>query len=123
MADGKERIRMIIRKEERNTVEKTNLKGGCGTAILHYYEVDPMPCHAKMFAELELNPGVSLGAHPHEGEFEAFFFTEGHITLNDNGVEKIMNPGDFALCRDGEIHGIRNDTDKPAKLLATIILK
>ena len=75
----------------------------------------------KMFAEIKLEPGCSLGTHTHTGEYEVFFFHEGEVTLNDNGTERKMHPGDFAICYDGESHGIANRTDKPASLFAAII--
>lgn len=114
---------MIIRKENRNRVENLNMRGGEGTVVLHRYEPTPFPFHSRLFSELELNPGCSIGRHVHEGEYEVFFFAEGEITLDDNGTEHIMRPGDFALCFDGEYHGVRNDTDKPARLYAAIITK
>ena len=46
---------------------------------------------------------------------------KGEVTLNDNGTERKMHPGDFAICYDGESHGIANRTDKPASLFAAII--
>ena len=80
-----------------------------------------LPENAKMFAEIKLEPGCSLGTHTHTGEYEVFFFHEGEVTLNDNGTERKMHPGDFAICYDGESHGIANRTDKPASLFAAII--
>ena len=47
--------------------------------------------------------------------------TGSKVTLNDNGTERKMHPGDFAICYDGESHGIANRTDKPASLFAAII--
>jgi len=85
------------------------------------YVLENMPENAKMFAEIKLEPGCSLGTHTHTGEYEVFFFHEGEVTLNDNGTERKMHPGDFAICYDGESHGIANRTDKPASLFAAII--
>ena len=74
-----------------------------------------------MFAEINLEPCCSLGTHTVSGEYEVFFFHEGEVTLSDNGTERKMRPGDFAICYDGESHGIANRTDKPASLFAAII--
>ena len=55
--------------------------------------------------------------HTHTGEYEVFFFHEGEVTLNDNGTERKMHPGDFAICYDGESRrAFANRTDKPASL-------
>ena len=98
-----------------------NARGGDGTLDKRDYVLENMPENAKMFAEIKLEPGCSLGTHTHTGEYEVFFFHEGEVTLNDNGTERKMHPGDFAICYDGESHGIANRTDKPASLFAAII--
>lgn len=112
---------MIIRAQERKQVLMHNARGGDGTVERLGYELETMPENAKMFAEIRLEPGCSLGTHTHTGEYEIFFFKEGEITLNDNGTERKMYPGDFAICYDGECHGIANRTDAPAALCAAII--
>lgn len=112
---------MIIRAEDTNRVLTSNARGGTGTLDKRDFVLEKMPENAKMFAHIKLEPGCSLGVHQHTGEYEVFFFHEGEITLTDNGVERKMHPGDFAICRDGESHGIANHTDKPASLFAAIL--
>lgn len=112
---------MIIRAEDRKMERIEHLRGGDGFVDKRSCVLEKMPEHATMFAEIRLEPGCSLGTHEHVGEYEIFFFAEGEITLNDNGTERVMRPGDFAVCYDGEKHGIANRTDKPAALYAAII--
>lgn len=112
---------MIIRAEDRKQILTPNARGGDGTLDKRDYVLENMPENAKMFAEIKLEPGCSLGTHTHTGEYEVFFFHEGEVTLNDNGTERKMHPGDFAICYDGESHGIANHTDRPAALYAAII--
>lgn len=112
---------MVIRAEERKQLLLPNARGGDGTVDRRDYVLDRMPENAKMFAEIRLEAGCSLGTHQHTGEYEVLFFKEGEITLNDNGVERKMHPGDFAICYDGESHGIANRTDRPATAYAAII--
>ena len=88
---------MIIRAEDRKQILTPNARGGDGTLDKRDYVLENMP------------------------EYEVFFFHEGEVTLNDNGTERNMHPGDFAICYDGESHGIANRTDKPASLFAAII--
>ena len=94
---------MIIRAEDRKQILTPNARGGDGTLDKRDCVLENMPENAKMFAEIKLEPGCSLGTHTHIGEYEVFFFHEGEITLND------------------ESHGIANRTDKPASLFAAII--
>ena len=112
---------MLIKANERKYASLEHLRGGDGSVDKFDCGVSPMPPHAAMFAELQLKPGCSIGTHRHEGEYEIFFCKEGEITLNDNGTERLMHAGDFALCRDGEEHGIANRTNELAAVYAAII--
>jgi len=112
---------VIIRENERKEERVDNLRGGDGSVSKCDYLSESMPYHGKLFAKLSLEPGCSIGTHKHEGEYEVFFIIEGEATLNDNGVEKILYPGDVSLCREGEIHGIANRGQNTVKLFACII--
>ena len=112
---------MIVKKEEQVRSLVANMRGGEGSVDKREYQFAQMPENAKMFAEIRLEPGCSIGAHQHVGEYEVFFCKEGEIVLNDNGTEKLMRAGDFAVCADGETHGIANRTDKTAAVYAAII--
>ncbi len=112
---------MIIRESERLHEKVEHFRGGDGVVDKISYALEKMPPHGKMFAEIRLQPGCSIGPHVHEGEYEFFFFREGEIVLNDNGTDRVMHPGDFAVCYPGEMHGIANRSDKPAAVFASII--
>ena len=112
---------MLIRKEEQVRSLIANMRGGDGSIDKRDYLFPEMPENAKMFAEIRLEPGCSIGMHQHTGEYEVFFCKEGEIILNDNGEEKLMHTGDFAVCRDGEMHGIPNRSDSVAATYAVII--
>ena len=112
---------MIIKKEEQVRSLVANMRGGEGSVDKREYQFAQMPENAKMFAEIRLEPGCSIGTHRHIGEYEIFFCKEGEITVNDNGTEKTMRTGDFGICADGETHGIANRTDKTAAVYAAII--
>ncbi|MDO5112614.1 MAG: cupin domain-containing protein [Clostridia bacterium] len=114
---------MFLRANERKIDKKENMRGGDGTVVMGSFLPEEKLLHTRLISKIELAPGCSIGCHTHEGEFEAFYFLEGEITLNDNGATVKAQPGDFSICFDGENHGIRNDTDKPASLLAFIITK
>ena len=72
---------MIIRAEDRKQILTPNARGGDGTLDKRDYVLENMPENAKMFAEIKLEPGCSLGTHTHTGEYEVFFFHEGEVTL------------------------------------------
>ena len=112
---------MVIYASEREQVLTANMRGGDGTVDKRDYKMAEMPPHGKMFAEIRLEPGCSIGTHGHTGEYETFFIHEGEVVVNDNGEEKVLHPGDFAICRSGELHGIANRSDKTAAVYAVII--
>ncbi len=68
---------MIIRAEDRKQILTPNARGGDGTLDKRDCVLENMPENAKMFAEIKLEPGCSLGTHTHTGEYEVFFFHEG----------------------------------------------
>lgn len=114
-------ILMIIRAEDRKRTLTEQMRGGDGVVDKRDYLPEPMPENAKMFAEIRLEPGCSIGLHKHTGEYEIFFCREGEIVLNDNGEEQVLHPGDFSICPDGGTHGIANCTDRSAAVYAAII--
>lgn len=111
---------MLIRAGESRTERVENLKGGAGVVEKRLC-LETLPEGAKMFAELTLAPGCSIGLHKHTGEYETFFCTRGELTLDDGGEEKLMHTGDFAICPDGGTHALSNRSDAPASVFACII--
>lgn len=111
---------MIIRAEGRKTEETLNMRGGEGVVVRHVCALEQMPENAKLFQEIILNPGCSIGVHGHTGEYEIFYYMNGETTLNDNGTEQTMHPGDFSICNDGEIHSIANHTQEPVSVFSAI---
>ena len=114
---------MFLRANERKVDKKENLRGGDGTIVMGSFLPEEKLLHTRLISKIEVAPGCSIGGHAHEGEYEAYYFLEGEMTLDDNGVKVTAKPGDFSICMDGENHGVRNDTDKPASLLAFIVTK
>ncbi|MDD4074673.1 MAG: cupin domain-containing protein [Eubacteriales bacterium] len=114
---------MFLRANERKVERKENLRGGDGTIVMGSFLPDEKLFHTRLISKIEVAPGCSIGRHAHTGEYEAYYFLEGEITLDDNGTTIKALPGDFSICFDGQSHGFRNDTKEPASLLAFIITK
>ena len=111
---------MLVRAQDSKRQMVEGLKGGIGTVEKRLC-LETLPEGAKMFAELTLTPGSSIGEHKHTGEYEIFFCTQGELVLADEGVEKLMHAGDFAICPDGGTHALYNRSDAPASVFASII--
>ena len=68
-----------------------------------------------------LKPGELMGekAHGHNILDETFYFTEGDgvMIIDDNEYEAPQ--GSVFLCEPKEMHNIRNDSEKPIKIVFT----
>lgn len=112
---------MLIRAEERRHEVAEHMRGGEGSIIKNQYVPEVMPPRTKLMSEMRIEPGCSIGAHVHEGEYEIFFFREGELVLNDNGTERVVRAGDLSICYPGETHGIANRGDRSAVVCAVIV--
>ena len=113
---------MFFTAKEKNFELRQNLKGGEGNTVLEGFKpAQGLPTHYRMYAEMVLNPGCSVGEHTHNGESEIYYVLEGSGELNDNGVIRTINKGDCAMCYDGEFHAIKNNTGQVLRILATIV--
>ncbi len=77
----------------------------------------------RMYSEITLEPGCSLGVHPHNGETETYFILSGKGLYNDNGKEYEVTSGDVLFCGDGESHALENIGDTDLKFVALILEK
>ena len=113
---------MFHLKTEMTTEIKSNLRGGVGDLqFLHLFSGAELGGRADMFAVVTLQPGQSIGEHPHSGNGEAYLILTGSATVTEDGVARILNPGDAEFCADGHTHSIVNHTDETATFLALIM--
>ena len=60
--------------------------GGKGKVILrHILNEGELNGKCRMYAEVTLAPGCSIGEHPHHGETETYYILKGAGTYSDNG--------------------------------------
>ena len=79
--------------------------------------------HGRLFAHVTVNPGCSVGDHPHDHETEFYYILSGEGVFNDNGTEVVLRPGDIAATGYGEVHGIENRSDQPLEMIALIVME
>lgn len=77
--------------------------------------------HARMFSQITVNPGCSIGYHTHEHETEFYYILKGEAVFSDNGKEVILHSGDVTSTGGGEGHSLENRTGEPVELIALII--
>ena len=115
---------MIKRAAEIEAVVKPAMLGGPGEVIFHHLaDKEQLLSHARLFSILTLEQGCGIGYHTHENEREFFYVLQGTPTVNDNGVEQILHPGDSAMTEIGGGHSIENRHEETAKVLALIMLQ
>lgn len=116
---------MIRRYSELKRTQVEHMKDGNGvikfTHILN--NPDEMLGKGRLFAQLTVDPGCSIGQHTHEGDAEIFYVLSGEATTQENGQDVTLYAGDMAVCNDGESHFLANRTNEPLKLIALILYK
>lgn len=113
----------MIRKSNEYSVEVIEgLKGGKGhVTVVNFFEMDDFLGKGRLYGKSIIKPGHSIGYHTHEGDQEAYFILKGKALYNENGVETILEPGDLAICRDGESHSIEAGGEEDLEYVMLIL--
>jgi mannose-6-phosphate isomerase-like protein (cupin superfamily) len=101
---------------------KSNAFGGNGDIDIKVLATaDEMYKGARLFNHVTLNPGCSLGYHPHEHETEFYYILKGEAVFNDNGTEVVLHPGDLGATGYGQCHSLENRTNEIVEFIALIV--
>lgn len=104
------------------TIEKRF--GGKGHLIVNsILGAEEMSGGCRMYSEITLEVGCSLGVHKHEGETETYFITAGKGLYYDNGESYEVGVGDVLFCDNGESHALENIGETDLKFVALIFEK
>jgi quercetin dioxygenase-like cupin family protein len=113
---------MIRRCKEYKIDVIDGLKGGKGyVTVVNFFNQEDFLGKGRLYGKSIIKPGNSIGYHKHEGDQEAYFILNGRALYNENGVETILEPGDLAICRDGESHSIEAIGDKDLEYVMLIL--
>jgi quercetin dioxygenase-like cupin family protein len=113
---------MIRQKDEVRIRKVSNAQGGKGDIFFHDWLLpEEAPGHGRVFSKLVIPSGCSIGPHPHNGEFEAFYVLEGTATVTDGDTVVEVPAGGMNLCREGDVHGVENKTGEDLVLMALIM--
>ncbi len=100
------------------------IRDGKGTVhVKDLSDKEGMYNHARMFAHVTIEPGHSIGDHPHVNETEFYYILKGEGVFNDNGTEVILHAGDIAATGWGETHGIENKGTEDLEMIALVVLE
>jgi len=64
-----------------------------------------------------LEPGGCIAEHGHRAVEETFYFLEGGPLMTVDKASFRAGPGDVVRVFAGETHSIRNDSNKPARIM------
>jgi mannose-6-phosphate isomerase-like protein (cupin superfamily) len=112
---------MVIRRGEMKVEDKERMRDGEGVVRLTHLVGGGTQKNARMFAEVTLEPGCSIGYHRHDSETEYYFILSGTGTVNDDGKEVQVQKGDSVITGNGASHGIKNTGTAPLILHAVIV--
>ncbi|WRS27838.1 cupin domain-containing protein [Oscillospiraceae bacterium MB08-C2-2] len=113
----------MIRKAKDFRLEHRQIAGGNGELALHH-KLSPEESLGKcrICAEIILEPGQSIGEHPHEIEAEIYYMLSGElVSISEDKSEEPFCAGDLMFTGGGNKHSVRNDSDKAAVMLAIVI--
>ena len=112
---------MFKSKDQMTNEVKENVRGGNkAVEFTHIFAAEETFNKARLCAVLEFPPGASIGPHPHGPDAELFFVLEGELTAVENGISKVLKPGDAAFTGGGDTHSVANNGKSNAKMLAVI---
>lgn len=104
-------------------VKKEQANGGEGAIFIkHILNETELNGKCKMFAEVTIPAGSSLGYHVHHNESETYYIVKGEGEYNDNGTVRTVKAGERTFTPDSCGHGIANHTDQDLVFMALIIL-
>ncbi len=107
---------------EMATQQNQNMRGGKGTVtVKHVLNPDELFGNGRLFAQLTVPPGASVGLHKHEGEAETYLILQGQGRYHNNDESYDIAAGDMARVDDGDSHGIENTGDTPLVLIGLIL--
>ena len=112
---------MVIFRKDMVVEKRERLRDGDGVTRFTYLLDGSKEKNARMFAELTLDPGSSIGYHNHESETEYYFILSGTGTVNDNGKDVVVNKGDSVITGNGAYHSIKNTGSVPLVFHAVIV--
>ena len=100
-----------------------NMAGGEGHVLIkRLLDEKQLNGKCRMYSEVTLEPGCSLGYHEHHNESETYYILSGKGIYSDNGTLRMVQAGDVTFTPDGMGHGLTNSGDEDLVFMALIIL-
>lgn len=116
---------MVRKNKEREVQHIENMRGGQGvTALTSILTGEEEMYHkGRLFKQISIPVGGSIGYHVHENESETFYFIQGSGELDDNGATLTFETGDVLYTPAGHGHSVKNTGDVPVEMIALILFE
>ena len=99
-----------------------NMCGGNGHVIIkHILGEGEMKDKCRLYAQVTLEPGCSLGYHEHHGDSETYYIISCEGIYSDNGSLRMVKAGEKTFTPDGKGHALSNSGDQDLVFMALII--
>ena len=113
---------MYKTKDQQKSQAIENFKGGKGPFhVTHIVDKEDLRSDCRLFVKATLQPGSSLGYHPHNDEEEVYYILSGQGVVNNNGEIRTVYPGDTVITGYGNSHSIENQGTEPLEFLAVVL--
>jgi mannose-6-phosphate isomerase-like protein (cupin superfamily) len=112
---------MVVQRKNMRVETKEKLRDGEGRIAFTHLVPPEARRHTKLFAELSLEPGASIGYHDHAQDVEYFIIMHGTGVVNDNGVEVSVRKGDVVITGNGSFHSMKNAGPGTLDMIAVIM--
>lgn len=100
-----------------------NMNGGDGHVLIkRILNETQLNGKCRLYAEVTLEPGCSLGFHEHHGESETYYIVSGKGIYSDNGELRMVEPGEMTFTPSGKGHALTNSGDTDLVFIALIIV-
>lgn len=111
---------MLKRYSDLEPKIRESIRGGTGHGTVRDYIAQGEMVGVHFVSRVTLDPGASVGAHPHPHEEELYVLIEGSGTAQVDEARFPVATGDAFLCRAGHSHGLRNNGPGPLTFLAVL---
>jgi mannose-6-phosphate isomerase-like protein (cupin superfamily) len=111
---------MIRRQGERVEERKLHIRGGLGAGCSVELLANGEMSGVLSLGRTTLEPGASIGEHPHPNTEDLYLILEGRGTGVLDGERFPVGPGDLFLVKAGGNHGLINDSDGPLTFLGVL---
>ncbi len=99
---------------------KKNIRGGVGVAWCGDYLKNGEMDGVVSLGRTTLEPGATIGEHPHPNTEDLYLILEGRGTGVLNGEQFPVGPGDVFVVKAGGSHGLINDSQGPLTFLGLL---